>query len=232
MNNKRVLIIDDEPQIHRILKPALSASNYDVLHAETAADGLRMAASAAPDVIILDLGLPDRDGKDVLLDLRRFSRTPILILSARDREAEKIEALDLGADDYIEKPFAMGELLARLRATLRHAHGLAAPVGKIETGDLLIDLDRRLVTHAGKSVHLTPREYDLLAVLARHAGRVVTHRQILTAVWGPAHTDDTQYLRVFVGQLRAKIEANPNEPKFIVTESGVGYRFAESNERI
>ncbi len=227
MTRLRALIVDDEPQIHRILKPALAASGYDTLHAETAAEALRLAASFAPDIVLLDLGLPDRDGKDVLRDLRQFTRAPVVIISARDREAEKIEALDLGADDYIEKPFAMGELLARLRAALRHASGPVPSVGVIKAGDLSIDLDRRQVSKRGDMIHLTPREYDLLAILARHAGRVVTHRQILTAVWGPAHTDDTQYLRVFVGQLRAKVEDTPTDPKLIRTEAGVGYRFAD-----
>ena len=228
MNPIRVLVVDDEPQILRFLRPALEASGYEVLHAETGREALRLAANSAPDVIILDLGLPDIDGKEVLAQARAFTQASILILSAREREAEKISALDLGADDYIEKPFAIGELLARLRAALRHAKGAAAVKTRIEMDGLVIDRDKRLVTRDGQPVKLTPREYDLLIALAMNAGRVMTHGQILTAVWGPAHKDDTQYLRVFVGQLRAKIERDSSQPAIIRTESGIGYRFAES----
>jgi len=171
--------------------------------------------------------LPDMDGKDVLTRARQFTQAPILILSARDREVEKIAALDLGADDYIEKPFAIGEFLARLRAALRHVKGAAAIKMKVEVDGLVIDMERRLVTRDGLAIKLTPREYDLLCVLARNAGRVMTHGQILTAVWGPAHKDDTQYLRVFVGQLRAKIEKDASSPTILRTESGIGYRFLE-----
>jgi len=228
MSLARVLIVDDEPQILRFLRPALEASDYDVLHAATGREALRIAANSAPDVIILDLGLPDMDGKDVLAAARAFTQAPVLILSARDRETEKIAALDLGADDYIEKPFAIGELLARLRAALRHARGAHAVKTRIEVDGLVIDMDKRLVTRDGVAIKLTPREYDLLCALAPNAGRVMTHGQILTAVWGPAHKDDTQYLRVFVGQLRAKIERDPAQPEIIRTESGIGYRFAET----
>ena len=198
----------------RFLRTALEASDYVVLEAVTGREALHMAANAAPDLIILDLGLPDADGKDVLAKMRQFLKTPILILSAREREAEKIAALDLGADDYVEKPFAIGELLARVRAALRHAaSGQDAPVSRVEAAGLTIDMDKRLVTRDGAPIKLTPREYDLLCVLARNAGRVLTHGQILTALWGPAHKDDTQYLRVFVGQLRAKIERDPASPE-------------------
>ncbi len=228
MNPIRILVVDDEPQILRFLRPALEASGYEVLHAETGREALRLAANAAPDLIVLDLGLPDIDGKEVLTQARQFTQVPILILSAREREAEKISALDLGADDYIEKPFAIGELLARLRAALRHAKGAATVKMRVEVDGLVIDRDRRLVTRDGAPIKLTPREYDLLTALAINAGRVMTHSQILTAVWGPAHKDDTQYLRVFVGQLRAKIERDPSAPTIIRTESGIGYRFIES----
>jgi two-component system KDP operon response regulator KdpE len=227
MSLARILVIDDEPQILRFLRPALEASDYEVLHAATGREGLRLAANGAPDLIILDLGLPDMDGKDVLARAREFTPTPILILSAREREAEKIAALDLGADDYVEKPFAIGELLARVRAALRHAKGAGARNARVEVDGLVIDMDRRLVTRDGAPVKLTPREYDLLCALALHPGRVMTHGQILTAVWGPAHKDDTQYLRVFVGQLRAKIERDSSTPAIIRTEAGIGYRFAE-----
>lgn len=227
MSLLRVLVVDDEPQIQSLLRIALGSAGYEIIPAITGREAIRLAASKAPDAIILDLGLPDIDGKDVLRDIRAFSRVPIIVLSARDREAEKVAALDLGADDYVEKPFGMGELLARLRTAARHAARAAGEVMRVEIGDLVIDLDKRLVSRAGVPVRLTPKEYDLLAVLARNAGRVVTHRQILTAVWGPAHHDDTQYLRVFIGQLRAKIEPDPNAPTLIRTEPGAGYRFAE-----
>ncbi|MGD0642726.1 MAG: response regulator [Roseiarcus sp.] len=227
MSGPRVLIVDDEPQIVRFLRPALEASGYEVLQAGTGHEALRLIANAAPDLIVLDLGLPDMDGKDVLGKARQFTSAPIVILSARDREAEKIAALDLGADDYVEKPFAIGELLARLRAALRHAKAGAAPKTRIEIDGLTIDMDKRLVTRDGAAIKLTPREYDLLCALAGNAGRVMTHSHILTAVWGPAHKDDTQYLRVFVGQLRNKIERDPSSPAIIRTESGIGYRFSE-----
>jgi two-component system KDP operon response regulator KdpE len=228
MNAIRILVVDDEPQILRFLRPALEASGYDVLHAETGREALRIAANASPDVIILDLGLPDMDGKEVLTQARKFTAVPILILSARDKELEKIAALDLGADDYVEKPFAIGELLARLRAALRHVKGASAIKTKVEADGLSIDMEKRLVARDGVAVKLTPREYDLLIVLAKNAGRVMTHGQILTAVWGPAHKDDTQYLRVFVGQLRAKIEKDSSAPTILRTESGIGYRFLEA----
>ena len=229
MTSPRVLVVDDEPQIQSLLRIALGSAGYDILAALTGREAIRLAASAAPDAVILDLGLPDMDGKDVLRDIRAFSKVPIIVLSARDREAEKVAALDLGADDYVEKPFGMSELLARLRAAARHAARAAGQAMRLEIGDLVIDLDKRLVLRAGVQVRLTPKEYDLLAVLARNSGRVVTHRQILTAIWGPAHHDDTQYLRVFIGQLRAKIEPDPNQPTLIRTEPGAGYRFAEAD---
>ena len=228
MTGARVLIVDDEPQILRFLKPALEASGYQVLHAASGHEALRLIANSAPDLILLDLGLPDMDGKDVIERARSFAAAPIVVLSARDREAEKIAALDLGADDYVEKPFAIGELLARVRAAMRHARVGAAPKTRVSVDGLTIDTEKRLVTREGAAIKLTPREYDLLCALAGNPGRVMTHGQILTAVWGPAHKDDTQYLRVFVGQLRAKIERDPGQPTIIRTESGVGYRFAES----
>ncbi len=224
----RILVVDDEPQIQRLLHVALTAAGYDVVAAETGAEALRMAVTGAPALIVLDLGLPDRDGKDVLRDIRAFSQTPVIVLSARDRESEKIEALDLGADDYVEKPFSMGELTARLRAALRHKAKQTQPAARIEIDGVALDFERRLVTRDGAPVKLTPKEYELLAILFRNAGRVVTHRQILSSVWGPAHTEDTQYLRVFIGQLRAKIERDPTTPRIVKTEPGVGYRAAEA----
>ena len=221
----RILVIDDEPQIHRFLGPALEAAGYEPLRAETAADGLAAIANRAPDAVVLDLGLPDLDGKQALIRARSFYEGPIIILSARDMEMEKIEALDLGADDYVEKPFHVGELLARLRVAMRHALNRAGAPALIQAGDIEIDLVKRLVSRGGEPVRLSPREYDLLARLAGGGGKVLTHRQLLTAVWGPANVEDVQYLRVFVGHLRQKLEADPASPRYVVTEPGVGYRF-------
>ena len=228
MKSPRVLVVDDEPQIQRFLSVALSAAGYETLVAATGAEAMRAAATGAPDLILLDLGLPDRDGKDVLKDIRQFSNVPVIVLSARDREAEKIEALDLGADDYVQKPFGIGELAARLRTALRRRTTDAQPPRIVEIDGVAMDFEKRLVARDGAAVKLTPKEYDLLAILFRNAGRVLTHRQILSAVWGPAHAEDTQYLRVFIGQLRAKIERDPTAPRVIKTEPGVGYRAAES----
>jgi two-component system KDP operon response regulator KdpE len=221
----RILVIDDEPQIHRFLGPALDAAGYEPVRADTGADGLREIARKPPDAVVLDLGLPDMDGKEALAKARAFYDGPIVILSARDHEIEKIDALDLGADDYVEKPFGVGELLARLRVAMRHRLVREGAEPVVRVGDVEIDLVRRQVTRAGEVVRLSPKEYDLLARLAEGGGRVLTHRQILTAVWGPAHEHDVQYLRVFVGQLRAKLEADPGRPTLILTAPGVGYRF-------
>ncbi|MGV3552175.1 response regulator [Rhizobium sp.] len=225
MKEARVLVVDDEPQIIRFLKPALEAVDYEVLEAETGAEAIHKAVTAAPDIMILDLGLPDMDGKDVISRVRAFSSLPIVILSARDRESEKIAALDLGADDYVEKPFRIGELMARIRTALRHAGRTEKPVERVEAQGLSIDFPHRRVELKGAAIRLTPKEYDLLALLARNAGKVLTHKTLLTSVWGPAHADDTQYLRVFIGQLRGKIEADSDHPTIIITEPGVGYRF-------
>lgn len=224
MSLSRILVVDDEPQIQRFLKPALTAAGYDVIEAGTGAEALKAVATQAPDLVILDLGLPDMDGKEVIANLRGWSDLPVIILSARDRETEKIAALDLGADDYVEKPFGIGELTARIRTALRHRNKADAIPTLIETHGLTIDPVHRLVSRAGESLHLTPKEYDLLLLLARHAGRVVTHRTLLTSVWGPAHAEDLHYLRVFIGQLRQKIEKNPTDPRIVRTEAGVGYR--------
>lgn len=227
MKGPRILIVDDEPQILRLLTVALNAAGYESFTAESGAAALKLAATGAPDLIVLDLGLPDRDGKDVLREMRLFSDAPVIILSARDREAEKIEALDLGADDYVEKPFGIGELTARMRTALRRRAGQAKGVKRVEVDGVVMDFERRFVTRDGVPIRLTPKEYDLLAVLLRNAGRVVTHAQILRTVWGPAHVQDTQYLRVFIGLLRAKIERDPTSPTIIKTEPGVGYRVLE-----
>jgi len=221
----RILVIDDEPQIHRFLGPALEAAGYEPLRADTATQGLAAIASRAPDAVILDLGLPDMDGKDALVRARAFYAGPIVILSARDMETEKIDALDAGADDYVEKPFNVGEFLARLRVALRHRLNQQGSPAVVEAGELKIDLVKRLVTRAGQPVRLSPREYDLLARLVEGGGRVLTHRQLLTAVWGPANAEDVQYLRVFIGHLRQKLEPDPASPRHLTTESGVGYRF-------
>lgn len=220
----RILVVDDEPQIRRFLRPALTAAGYDVIEAENGAEALKAVATAAPDVLILDLGLPDMDGKEVIANLRGWSAIPIVILSARDRESEKIAALDLGADDYIEKPFGIGELTARIRTALRRAGKSGAAPSLLTADGLTVDMARRIVSRDGTEIHLTPKEYDLLALLAHHAGRVVTHRTLLTSVWGPAHGEDLHYLRVFIGQLRQKIERDPAQPRIVRTEPGVGYR--------
>lgn len=227
MSADRILIVDDEPQILRFLKPALTAAGYDIIEASTGTEALSMASTRSPDLIILDLGLPDMDGKEVIARLRGWSSLPVIILSARDREAEKIAALDLGADDYVEKPFGIGELAARIRSALRHSRKSEALTETVQSDDLRIDLAHRLVTRDDVQIRLTPKEYDLLVLLARHPGKVMTHRTLLTSVWGPAHGEDLQYLRVFIGQLRAKVERDPATPRIILTEPGVGYRFSE-----
>ncbi|MBE7213087.1 MAG: response regulator transcription factor [Gluconacetobacter diazotrophicus] len=221
----RILVVDDEPQIHRFLRPALEAAGYAVERADTAAEGLRLAAARGPALLLLDLGLPDMDGQDALRRLRTFSAAPVIVLSARDRDAEKVSALDSGADDYVEKPFSVSELLARIRATLRRAGEAeaAAPPPVLRAGAVEIDIGARRVLVDGVPAPLSPREFSLLAMLVTHAGRVLTHRQLLVALWGPAHAEDTQYLRVYVGQLRHKLGADG--PCLIATEPGVGYRF-------
>jgi len=221
----RILVVDDEPQIHRFLTPALTASGYEPIKAESAMAGLHLAATAAPAAILLDLGLPDLDGQEVIPRLRSFTAAPIIVLSARDGERAKVAALDAGADDFVEKPFALAELLARLRAALRRAassSGQDAPVPVIRVGPLEMDLAARTVTLDGAALRLTPREWDLLAALARAgSGRVVTQRQLLSAVWGPGHAESPQYLRVYIGHLRQKLGGAAT---LIRTEPGVGYR--------
>ena len=226
----RVLVVDDETQIIRFLRPSLTAAGYKVDTATTGAEALRLAATVAPAIVVLDLGLPDMDGKDVIRKLREWSDVPIIVLSARDRESEKIAALDLGADDYVNKPFGIGELMARLRTSLRH-HDRArvqatGAAGNLAVHGLQLDIREHSVLRAGEPVKLTPKEFDLLHLLLRNSGKVLTHRQILTAVWGPAHAQDTQYLRVFIGQLRQKLEIEPGDPRLIQTEPGIGYRIA------
>jgi two-component system KDP operon response regulator KdpE len=221
-----ILVVDDEPQIHRFLGPALTAANFSPLRADRGDEALRLAAARSPDAILLDLGLPDMDGQEVLVKLREFTTIPIIILSARDRESEKIQALDSGADDYVEKPFALGELLARIRTALRHRLRQENSEKPLILGALVIDPVSNKVTLDQALLPLTRREHTLLLLLARNRGRVLTHRQILTAIWGPAHTEDVAYLRVYIGQLRRKL--GPEAGGLIITEPGVGYRLKDS----
>jgi two-component system KDP operon response regulator KdpE len=221
-----ILIVEDEPQMLRFLRASLATHGYRVVETTTAADALAQAAARNPDVILLDLGLPDLDGIAVTQRLREWTRTPIIVLSARGQDEDKIHALDAGADDYLTKPFGVGELLARIRVALRHiaetASGGEEPVFTV--GDLRVDLPKREIFVGAKEVHLTPTEYKLLATLVKFAGKVVTHRQLLMEVWGPPYVEHTQYLRVFMGQLRQKLEPDPAKPRYLINEPGVGYR--------
>ena len=224
--NRTILVVDDEPQIHRFLRPTLTAAGFVVESALTGREALQRLGKTAPEIVLLDLGLPDMEGLEVLRTLRRTSTVPVVILSARDSESEKVAALDEGADDYVNKPFGVAELMARLRTAMRHATVVAGTTAVFEAGGLVVDTLAHRVTLRGEVIKLTPKEYDLLQLLARHAGRVMTHRHILNAVWGPAHGEDAQYLRVFVRRLRQRIEGDPGDPRLILTESGVGYRLA------
>ena len=225
----RVLVVDDEPAMRRFLRASLNAAGCVVEEAGSGAEALRLAASHPPDAVLLDLGLPDLDGVEVVRRLREWSAVPVVVLSARGRESDKIEALDAGADDYVTKPFAIGELTARLRAALRRAvrTGGDKPEPVVSTGPLVVDLGRRRVTLGGTDVKLTPIEYRLLATLARHAGRVLTHAALLREVWGPGSTTQHHYLRVFMAQLRRKLEADTSRPQLLLTEPGVGYRLRD-----
>jgi two-component system KDP operon response regulator KdpE len=225
-NHPTVLVIEDEAQIRRFLRATLTANGYRLIEATTAQEGLVQAATRQPDIVILDLGLPDLDGLEVTQQLREWTSIPIIVLSARGQESDKVTVLDAGADDYLTKPFSVGELLARLRVALRHAIRPSQEPGEpiFTVGDLRVDLARRHVYIADQQVHLTPIEYKLLTTLVRYAGRVVTHRQLLQEGWGPGHTEANHYLRVYMGQLRHKLEADPARPRYLVTEPGVGYR--------
>lgn len=225
---RTVLVIDDEPQIRRLLTISLEAGGYRSLTANTGSEGLVLAAQHRPDLILLDLGLPDLSGLEILKRLREWTQTPVIILTVQDAETEKIAALDGGADDYITKPFNTGELLARLRAALRHADQTRAEEPVFQTGDLVVDLVARRVTRKGQPVKLTATEYSLLRLFIQHAGKVLTHRQILREIWGPNHESSTHYLRVYLAHLREKLEKNPSAPTLLVTESGVGYRLITS----
>jgi two-component system, OmpR family, KDP operon response regulator KdpE len=217
------LVIDDEVQIRRLLRVVLESADYQVHEAETAAQGLTDAATRRPDVVLLDLGLPDSDGVKVLRRLREWSQVPVIILSVRDDEEGKVAALDAGADDYVTKPFSSAELLARLRAAQRKTRP-EEEISRFKSGDLIVDLTARVVTRAGREVKLTATEYALLRLFVRHAGRVLTHRQILREIWGPKSEEHRQYLRVYVTHLRQKIERDPAAPKLVKTEPGIGYR--------
>jgi two-component system KDP operon response regulator KdpE len=225
----RLLLVDDEPQIVRAITPALTAAGYLVDTAATGEAALNAMASEPCDAMILDLGLPDMDGKEVIRRIREWSDAPIIVLSARDLESEKIAALDLGADDFVNKPVGVGELLARVRASLRGRERRFAAQPSFKSGDLDISFPTRRVLVQGVEVRLTPREYDLLRMLARHAGRVVTHKQVITAVWGAEAHVDAQFVRVLVAQLRQKLEAEPSSPRIVLTEPGVGYRLADDD---
>ncbi len=223
-NAYTVLVVDDEPPIRRFLRSGLTVAGYRVVTADDAAGALAMLPVEKPNVIILDLGLPDRSGFEGITEIRKHSPVPIIVLSARSDERSKVEALDLGADDYISKPFGMAELTARLRAALRHAFQVQGESPVFVSGDLSVDLVRRHVIRAGQEIKLSPKEFDLLKHLVTHAGKVLTHRHLLREVWGPAHSDDVQYLRVFIRGLRQKLEPDPTRPTHILTELGVGYR--------
>ncbi len=221
-----ILMIEDDPQIRRFLRATLAADGYRFQEALTAEEGLAQAAAYQPDLILLDLGLPDRDGLEVISGVRAWSHAPILVLSARGQEKDKIAALDMGADDYVAKPFTVGELLARIRAALRRSSAMVqdAEGAVFQFGHIEADLGKRVVRADGKEVHLTPHEYKLLQILIKHSGKVLTQRQLLNEVWGPNSTEQAQYLRVYIAQLRRKLERDPARPKYLQTEPGVGYR--------
>ncbi len=220
-----ILVVDDERQIRRLLKTGLSLAGFAVAEAENATEGLRQAMAVMPDLVLLDLGLPDRDGLDLLRQIRDWSEMPIIVLSVRAREAEKVAALEAGADDYVTKPFGMAELVARIRAGLRRRQGSGtAPEPVFTVGTLVVDVARRRVSVGGTEVKLSPKEYRLLHHLVRHAGKVVTHDQLLREVWGAAHVEDVHYLRIFMRKLRNRIEPDPTRPRYLLTELGIGYR--------
>jgi two-component system KDP operon response regulator KdpE len=223
-----VLVVEDEPQMRRFLRPLLSSHHFQVVEAEGAVEAVAVATSHNPELILLDLGLPDGDGIDLTRHFREWTQAPILVISARGREEDRVEALDAGADDYLTKPFGGRELLARMRAALRRAEQARSPgEAVIEAAGLRIDLARREVRQGDREIRLTPIEYRLLALLARHVGKVLTHRQLLKDVWGPGAIEHTHYLRVYMGQLRRKLEPDPTRPRLLVTEAGVGYRLRD-----
>jgi len=220
----RVLVVDDEAAIRRFLRTGLTAQGYEVVEAETGTQAIELAAKEPPDLVILDLGLGDMDGTEALQQLRRTSLMPVVVLSVRDDEKEKVRALDLGADDYVTKPFGMDELIARVRTALRHRLQQQGEMPVFHSGDLSVDLTRRHVTLKGVEIKLSAKEFDLLQCLVKHAGKVLTHQFLLREVWGPANADDVQYLRVYIRTLRQKLEEDPTRPRYLLTETGVGYR--------
>jgi two-component system, OmpR family, KDP operon response regulator KdpE len=225
--NLRVLVVEDDREIRSMMQSSLTAEGFDVQTAVSVSEASALLRHALPDVVVLDLGLPDGDGSDLVRQVRKQHALPILVVSARHQEAEKIKLLDAGADDYLTKPFSVAELLARIRVAMRHRGTALLPAATVhELGDLRVDVGAHVVQRRGEAVHLTPTEFKLLARLVRSAGRVVTHRQLLADVWGPEFTDHTHYLRLYMGQLRAKIEDDPAEPRHLLTETGVGYRLA------
>jgi two-component system, OmpR family, KDP operon response regulator KdpE len=225
VNAARVLVVDDEPQILRALETTLGGAGYEVRSATNAKEALAAAAAGRPDIVILDLALPDGSGVEVSRELRRWTAVPIIVLSVVEDEREKVAALDAGADDYVTKPFGIDELLARVRAALRRSHPSGDP--EVRIGDLVVDLEKRGVTMAGERVSLTPNEFDILALFAQNEGKLLTHRAILKAVWGPAYSDESHYLHVYVSQLRRKIEPDPARPRYLLTEAGAGYRLVD-----
>lgn len=223
------LVVEDEPPVRKFLRATLASHGFRVVEAKNASEAIALFTSHNPEIVLLDLGLPDGDGLDVTRKLREFSTAPIIVISARGRETDKVAALDAGADDYLTKPFGTNELLARIRVALRHSALARAPTPEavLTAGPLAVDLARRLVTLNGTEIHLTPIEYKMLVILAQHAGKVVTHRHLLQEVWGPSYAEQTHYLRVHMAQLRRKLEADPARPKLLTTEAGVGYRLRE-----
>jgi two-component system, OmpR family, KDP operon response regulator KdpE len=226
----RVLIVDDEPQIRRFLRTSLSAHGYRVIEASCGREAITLTATERPELVLLDLGLPDMGGLEVIRQLREWSTVPIIVVSVRGQEGEKIEALDGGADDYVTKPFGMGELLARIRTALRHRLQAELDEPVFRAAGLTVDLAKRVVTVDDHEVKLTPKEYDLLRVLVTHAGKVITHQHLLREVWGPGSVHETHYLRVYIGQLRQKLEPDPAQPRYLLTEPGVGYRLRIEDE--
>ena len=230
MSANRLLIVDDEPQILRALTPALAAAGFDVVGASSGEEAMGLLASEPSDVVILDLGLPDMDGKEVIQRVREWSDVPMIVLSARDLESEKIAALDVGADDFVNKPVGVGELLARIRAVMRGRERRFSAQPRFQFGELEINFPARRVMVEGEEIRLTPREYQLLRILAGHAGQVVTHKQIIMAVWGADSNADAQFVRVLMAQLRQKLEADPSNPQLLLTEPGIGYRLSCEDE--
>lgn len=225
-----ILVVDDEPQIRRFLRTSLAAHGYDVVEAASGEEGLRRANNARPDLIVLDIGLPDIEGFEVLEKVRQTSRVPVFILTVHSRESEKVRAFELGADDYVTKPFGMAEFVARVKGALRRRHPAPAAPSLFSVGSLEVDLEHRIVRRDGQEMRLSPKQYHLLQILVTHAGKVVTHQQLLREVWGAAHAEDVQYLRVFMRKLRNQIEAEPARPRYLLTELGVGYRMRTADQ--